>query len=150
LSQDWPEPDQLWGPKKMPVQRFDEQAIAPSALPRIMVVDDNLDLVSSTAVLLRGWGYDVVEAIGGAQAIQKASEQNPDVILLDLGMPGITGLDVAREIRRHSSGNRPILIAHTSHSRALHQQLTMDAGFNLLVTKPVHPDHLKSLLDRFQ
>lgn len=92
----------------------------------------------------------MIEARSGTEAIEKASSLNPDVILLDLGMPKVTGLDVAKAVRQGSNEKRPVLIAHTSHSGPLHQQLAMDSGFDLMLMKPVHPEHLKNLLERFE
>lgn len=116
-----------------------------------MVADDNPDIVESMAMMLRNWGYEVIEALGGRDAIQKAAEEDLDVVFLDLSMPGISGLDVARKVRSAPANHRqPILIAHTAHGRPLHQQLTMDAGFDLFLVKPVAPEHLKNLLERFR
>lgn len=118
---------------------------------RVMVADDNRDIVESMGMMLKDWGYDVIEAKNGDEAIEKAAAEKPDVILLDLAMPGVTGLDVAKALYKgRENDKRPILIAHTAHNRPLHQQLTMEAGFDLLLVKPVAPEHLRQVLDRFE
>lgn len=116
---------------------------------KIMVVDDHADTLDSLGHLMRRWGYEVIEAREGKEALAKHSSEHPDVVLLDLGLPGITGFDVAQEIRSREAFIRPILIAHTGHNRPLHEQLTHEVGFDFMAVKPVPPESLKKLLEWF-
>jgi CheY-like chemotaxis protein len=76
----------------------------------------------------------------------RAIEVCPDVALIDLGLPGIDGFEVARQIRLHQNGRRPVLVALTGYGASEHQSRTRDAGFDLHLVKPVDPVALRSLI----
>lgn len=116
---------------------------------RVLVVDDEPDTVLSTALLLEAWGYHVSTAHDGIEALQKAEQDQPDVILLDLLMPGFTGFDLAKRIREKISLKRPFMIAQTGLPDARHSQLSQESGIDITFPKPVDCNALKSLLDRF-
>jgi signal transduction histidine kinase len=118
-----------------------------AALPkrRILVVDDNVDAADALAELLRDYGHDVSAVHDGASAIEQASLHRPDIVLLDIGMPGFDGYEVARRMRTEL-GLKSTLVALTGYGEARHRRLSRDAGFDQHVTKPVDIEKLESLL----
>jgi len=121
-----------------------DPAAAPKA--RLLLVDDNRDLSGMLSLLLRRAGYEVDTAHDGQSAIQAALDKTPDVILLDIGMPGMSGHDVAREIRRHPELAQVGLIAMTGYGREDDVQLATESGFNDYLLKPVGLDAIQQKL----
>ena len=113
---------------------------------RILVVDDNQDSASSMTLLLQLHGHDVVVANNGEAALGLAGEHHPDVILLDIGMPGMNGYDVARKLRSQAAFADTLLVAITGYGRASDVQQTHAAGFDHHMVKPVDYDKLQLLL----
>jgi signal transduction histidine kinase/ActR/RegA family two-component response regulator len=122
-----------------------QRAAQPSTLHRVLVVDDNEDAAHSLAALLAHGGHEVRVALGGEQALALAFEFEPEAVLLDIGMPGMNGLDVARELRRRmGAGVR--LIAVTGWGQAQDRERTRAAGFDFHLTKPVEQSDVEPLL----
>ncbi|MGZ9005974.1 MAG: hybrid sensor histidine kinase/response regulator, partial [Burkholderiales bacterium] len=129
-------------------------ARAPAAAPatvngsalRILVVDDNQDSASSMTLLLELQGHAVQVANAGQAALNIASEQKPDVILLDIGMPGMNGYEVARRLRSQPDFADTLLVAITGYGHATDVQQTKSAGFDHHLVKPIDYDKLQSLL----
>ena len=113
---------------------------------RVLVVDDNRDSADSMALQLRLKGHDVQTAYSGEQALEVAITYQPEFILLDIGLPGMSGHDVARTIRQQSWGASPVLIAMTGWGQLEDRSLASDAGFDHHMTKPLDPDELDALL----
>ncbi len=113
----------------------------------ILVADDNDDGLSSLASLLAMEGHTVYEARDGLGALRIAQTSKLDAALLDIGMPGMNGYDVARHIRASPSNSSAKLIALTGWGQPHDKQNARDAGFDHHITKPVDLDKLKSLLD---
>ncbi|MGH9418030.1 MAG: response regulator [Terriglobales bacterium] len=113
---------------------------------RILVADDSGDVATWLAILLRHNGYDVRSAAGGAEALRVAGEFHPDVVLLDLGMPGVDGFEVARSIQAQPWGAQAVLIAATGRGEPEDLARTRAAGFAHHLIKPVGPDKLLALL----
>ncbi|HET6568656.1 MAG TPA: PAS domain S-box protein [Rhodothermales bacterium] len=122
------------------------QPTAMADASRILVVDDNVDAAKMSAMLLRSWGYDVRTAHDGPNALQRAAGFHPNVILLDIGLPGMDGYEVARLIRRDADLNDVRLVAVTGYGQDTDRQRSKEAGFDLHVVKPVEPSALKELL----
>jgi signal transduction histidine kinase/CheY-like chemotaxis protein len=120
----------------------------PPASParRILVVDDNVDAADSLATLLRLYGYQVWTAYGGASALEAAEQHQPQVILLDIGLPGLDGYEVATRLRRHSTLARVTLVALTGYGQEEDRRRTHDAGFDHHLVKPVDLNDLTTLL----
>ncbi|HUF13186.1 MAG TPA: ATP-binding protein [Longimicrobiales bacterium] len=118
-----------------------------SAVPkrRILVVDDNVDAADALAELLRDYGHDVRAAHDGPSAIEQAGLHQPDIVLLDIGMPGLDGYEVARRMRTEL-GLKATLVALTGYGEARHRRLSRAAGFDQHVTKPVDIRKLETLL----
>jgi PAS domain S-box-containing protein len=125
---------------------------APMArLPRckVLVVDDNRDAADGLAILLRMSCYDVHVAHTGVDALVIAAREQPDVVILDIGMPGVTGYEVARDIREQAWGRNALLVAVTGWGHQSDKERSRAAGFDHHLTKPVAPGDLENLLARF-
>jgi signal transduction histidine kinase/CheY-like chemotaxis protein len=112
---------------------------------RILVVDDNQDAGDSLEMLLRNLGHDVRTAHDGLEAVDEAAAFQPDVVLLDIGLPKLNGYDVARRIR-DQRGTDVVLIAVTGWGQAEDRRLSREAGFDHHLTKPINLDALQQLL----
>jgi PAS domain S-box-containing protein len=113
---------------------------------KILVADDSQDGADSLAFLLRTAGHDVHTAYDGRTAIQEAERLKPDVVLLDIGMPEVSGYDVARAIRREAWGRNMRLIALTGWGQAEHRRRSLEVGFDDHLVKPVELDMLERML----
>jgi CheY-like chemotaxis protein/two-component sensor histidine kinase len=114
---------------------------------RILVVDDNQDSACSMTLLLELQGHQVHVAHAGQAALQIASQCNPEVILLDIGMPGMNGYEVAKHLRSQPAFSDTLLIAVTGYGRASDVKQTESAGFDHHLVKPIDYDKLQSLLE---
>ena len=121
---------------------------APAAVRRILVVDDNADAAESLAAILSLTGNETRAVNDGLQAISEAEAFRPDVMLVDIGMPRVSGHDVARTIRAKPWGSAPLLIALTGWTQESDRQRSHDAGFDLHLSKPVDPAMLQELIIR--
>lgn len=117
-----------------------------AAQARIVVADDNVDAAASVAMMLELDGYDVEIAHDGLQAIARAEAAPPDAMVVDIGMPGADGYEVARRVRGHPWGREMLLVATTGWGQPEDKQRALEAGFDEHFTKPVYPEHLRELL----
>jgi CheY-like chemotaxis protein/two-component sensor histidine kinase len=117
------------------------------ARQRVLVVDDNTDAADSLDMLLTSLGHDVVVARDGLDAVARTLNWHPDVVLLDIGLPGMSGYDVASELRR-TLETPPTLIAITGYGQASDRQRAIAAGFDEHLVKPVDAALLQAFLDR--
>lgn len=113
---------------------------------RILVVDDNHDAAESLQVLLSLMGNEVAVAYNGKEAVEVAEASRPDVVFLDIGLPGMNGYDTARTIRRSEWGRNITLIALTGWGQQDDQELAREAGFDRHFLKPVAFEHLTDVL----
>jgi CheY-like chemotaxis protein len=113
---------------------------------RVLVVDDNLNACDSTAMLLQCRGYDARTAFSGFQAIRKVASFAPDLVLLDIEMPGMDGLEVARVIRGISGIKEPVIAAVSGFDSLFHKRQCATAGFDYYLLKPVDPIAFDQLL----
>ena len=124
------------------------RAVAPpmaAAGRRILVADDNKDTADSLQRVLELYGYDVRVAYDGAAALRLGAAFRPEVAVLDIGMPGANGYEVAREIRKQQ-GPQIKLVALTGWGQEGDRRRAMEAGFDFHLTKPVDPGTLNDLL----
>jgi len=140
---------------RLPLLRQDSAASAPpesnedrpmAGKCRILVVDDLKNNADSLAMLLKIAGHDVETAYDGASGISAAERFRPDVVLLDLGMPKITGYDVCRQIRNQPWGESMCLVALSGWGQEEDRLRTRAAGFDHHLIKPVDPESLDKLL----
>lgn len=112
---------------------------------RILVVDDNIGATRLMSALLKKLGQDVIQtAHDGQTALAAIQNLQPDIAFLDIGIPELNGLDVAREVRKSSELDGVQLVAVTGHSSAEHREQARVAGFNRYFVKPVGVDDLKA------
>lgn len=114
---------------------------------RILVVDDNEDAALSLATLLELDGHHATIANSGEAALRIAASEKPEIVILDIGMPGMSGLEVARHLRRQQQDPAPILIALTGWGQPEDRELTAASGFDHHLVKPVEPAVLQEILD---
>ncbi|MES2960156.1 MAG: ATP-binding protein [Pseudomonadota bacterium] len=120
----------------------------PPLRQRVLVVDDNRDAAESTGLLIEMMGADVRTANGGERAIELVRDWQPDIALLDIGMPTMDGHELARRIRAGSGWKQPVLVALTGWGTQRDRALTQSAGFDHHLVKPVDGHTLESLLAR--
>ena len=113
---------------------------------RVLVADDLQDSADMLALLLRSMGHEVRAVYDGEQAVAAAAEFEPDVVLLDIGMPKLDGYDACRQIRARANGRRPLLVALTGWDQEQHRRRGEEAGFDRHLIKPVDPALLAELL----
>lgn len=115
---------------------------------RVLVVDDDVDSSRSMGELLEIWGHEIRLAHEGPAALEIARQYRPDVMLLDIQMPGMDGYQVARNLRSDASLRRMVLVALTGYGQEEDRRKTREAGFDYHFTKPVDLEGLHRLLDR--
>jgi PAS domain S-box-containing protein len=115
---------------------------------RILIADDNADVLESFQVMLHVLGHDVETAMDGLQVIEKAEHFQPDVIVLDIGMPLLDGLETARRIRGQPWGKHVTLVAITGWGDDKNKRESTEAGFNIHLVKPIDPMSLVRVLDK--
>jgi CheY-like chemotaxis protein len=113
---------------------------------RVLIADDNVDAAESLQLWLQMAGHDVHVAHDGTSAVVAAESVRPEVVLLDIGMPGMSGFDVARHLRRMPWGREMVLIALTGWGQEEDRLKTSAAGFDHHLTKPVPPDDIEELI----
>ena len=122
--------------------------LARTSRRRILIADDNQDAMETLKLLLEMDGHEIHTAPDGEAALALADRTTPEVMLLDLGMPGFSGFEVAARIRERSWGNEVMLIAITGWGQAEDRRRSLEAGFNHHLTKPIEFETLQELLSR--
>ncbi|HEX6319570.1 MAG TPA: response regulator [Burkholderiales bacterium] len=118
---------------------------------RVLVVEDNKDTLATIAAVLRFERYDVVTARNGVVALEMAKRYPPDVALLDIGLPGMDGYELAKALRRQRPEHAPLYIAAvTGYTKPEDKQRAVEAGFDAHLAKPAHPAAIIRLLEQFK
>ncbi len=117
---------------------------------RILVVDDNADAADGMAMILEMEGDRVRVAYDGQGALKVAADFRPEIVLLDLGMPGLDGYEVARRLQQDPATRDAVLIAMTGWGQAQDRNRSAQAGFHHHVVKPVEPANVEALLDEIR
>src|SRR5205823_1626020 len=115
---------------------------------RVLVVDDNEDAAASLALLLGLWGHQAKVAHEGRTALAVAEEQHPDAVLLDIGLPGMDGYQVARRLRQLPGLEKTLLVAMTGYGQEEDRRRSYEVGFQHHLVKPVDPMQVRELLAR--
>jgi PAS domain S-box-containing protein len=115
---------------------------------RVLVVDDNVDAAESLAVFLRATGHEVHTAYDGRAALRQAEALGPEVVVLDIGLPGMDGYEVARRLRQQEGLKQPFLVALTGYGQDEDRRRSAAAGFDVHLVKPADPDTLHDLVAR--
>jgi len=125
----------------------EEAAHPPGLRRRILVVDDSRDNAESMALLLALEGHETFTAHDGPEAVARAAELAPDILLLDIGLPGLSGYEVCRHVRGQPAGPAMIIVALSGWGQAADKQRALDSGFDAHLTKPVEHDVLTRELE---
>lgn len=112
---------------------------------KVLIADDNQDGADTLATFLSLEGHEVLVAYTGEQALQMAAEHRPDACVLDIGMPGFTGFEVAERIRREAWGRHMLLVAVTGWGQEKDKAMARASGFDHHLTKPIDPEALNQL-----
>ena len=118
----------------------------PARALRIIVADDNRDTALSLAVVLRDEGHEVLEVYRGDAVLRLAAQTRPDALILDIGMPGMTGFEIAHALRQQLGTACPLLIAVTAWTQRTARELGKLSGFSHYLTKPCATSDLLDIL----
>lgn len=146
--------------EQTPAETATVPAIAPSPAPiadladrslRLLVVDDNVDAAQTLCRLVESWGYQAASAHDGPAALARIAEFDPEVLLMDIGLPGMDGYALAQAIRQQPLGDskRRLLVAVTGYGDAAARQRSAEAGFDRHLTKPVDAEALGQVLGEY-
>jgi CheY-like chemotaxis protein len=134
------------------------QRAAPAGIPsrpssevygrRVLVVDDNVDAAESTAAFLRLEGHEVKAVHDGIQALASLKVFDPHVVVLDIGLPGLDGYAVARQLRARGDTSHVLLIALTGYGQREDRQRAADSGFDYHYVKPADPREIQNAIER--
>jgi CheY-like chemotaxis protein len=117
---------------------------------RILIVEDVEDSRSILAIIVQRFcGYDTIEAATGTEAVQKALSERPHLILMDLGLPDITGVDAAKALKENPSTAHIPIIAHTAWTVGRWRDAALNAGMVEYLEKPVTKELMKTTIERF-
>jgi two-component system CheB/CheR fusion protein len=119
---------------------------APSRGRRVLVVDDNVDAAELLAEVLELDGHEVSIAHDGVTALERVGTFSPDVVFLDIGLPGMDGYEVARQLRERLGASTPKLVAVTGYGQAGDRQRSREAGFDAHLVKPAELDTVRALV----
>ena len=112
---------------------------------RVLVVDDNLDVAESLSLLLQSCGHETELAHDGLAAVEASARFAPDIVLLDIGLPGLNGYEAALRMRQQGRGAGLTLVALTGWGQRQDRERAAEAGFDLHLTKPVDPAVIMAL-----
>ena len=113
---------------------------------RVLLIEDNRDAREMLRLMLELAGHVVYDAADGVRGLELLEAEHPDVAIVDIGLPGLDGYQVARRIREHPNGRAMLLLALTGYGSPSDYQHSAEAGFDHHLVKPVDPDELARLL----
>jgi CheY-like chemotaxis protein len=114
---------------------------------RVLLIEDSRDLRHMFRLLLEQAGHTVFEADNGSSGMELMDREHPDVAIIDIGLPGLDGYQVARCMRAHPHGRAMVLVAMTGYGAPLDHEHSVQAGFDHHLVKPVDVDELWRLID---
>ncbi len=138
----WPEQE----PAPAPASTGTSETAPSPSRRRVLIVDDNTDAAHSLAMLMEIGGHQTHLCYDGQSALTEVQDFRPDVVLLDIGLPGLDGLEVARRLRGMALSPRPMLVALTGYGQNDDMRRSKEAGFDHHLVKPTDPQTLMSLL----
>ncbi|MFP5390679.1 MAG: ATP-binding protein [Gammaproteobacteria bacterium] len=130
-----------------PADAVPEQVAAPSTRQHVLIIEDNEDGRDMMAMMLEAQQYTVSCAGDGHEGLDVAIERRPDIALVDIGLPGIDGYEVARRLRAHPATAHVRLVALTGYGQESDRERALDAGFDAHLVKPVDLNHLMEVLE---
>jgi CheY-like chemotaxis protein len=116
---------------------------------RILLVEDHKDSLSILVLVLRSLGYETIEARTGADAVEKALFENPDLIVMDLGLPDMTGIDAAKAIKKNPSASQLPIIAYSAWCTRSWMEKATNVGIVAYLVKPVPMALMKETVEKF-
>ena len=125
-----------------------ESAEHPDAPVTVLVVEDFEDTRFLMRIELEQRGFRIIEATNGEEAIAAAVRERPRIVLMDIGLPVMDGIDATRQLRERAETRDAVIVAVTAHHEAEYRTKALDAGCNAYVTKPIDFDWLRDLIDR--
>jgi PAS domain S-box-containing protein len=137
--------------EQAPAPADEAEASRPSAHSagyRVLVVEDSPPIAKIFAMLLRQMGHEARIADSGAAALEQIAAWRPEIVFSDISMPGMSGYELARQIRQHAGGGDILLVAMTGHGQAEDRQRALDAGFDEHLVKPAEMDRLEAIFQR--
>jgi CheY-like chemotaxis protein len=133
----------------MAVEIGPHEPVPPCRSRRILVVDDNQDSADSLTILLCLAGHDVVTVYDGQAGLDAAQSFRPEIVLLDIGLPGLDGYEVARRLRQQGDTYQALIIAITGYGKEQDRHLSQQSGFNAHLVKPIDLDELQEIVATF-
>jgi CheY-like chemotaxis protein len=116
--------------------------------PKILIVEDHQDSREVLAFMLRRMGYKVIEASNGLEAIEKARAEGPDLVIMDLGLPGINGIEATVKLKQDPKTAHIPVIAHSAWSEGQYRAAALKAGMVEYLPKPTAPRVFREVLQR--
>jgi DNA-binding response OmpR family regulator len=113
---------------------------------RLLLVDDSVDAATLLSMVLEADGYDVRVAHEAKQALEVAAQFKPEIVLLDLGLPGMDGFQLAREMRKQATTANALLVAVTGYGQAADRLRSQEAGFDHHLVKPVSAEEIQRVI----
>ena len=135
-------------PQQRPAPAINSKSSSEVYGRRVLVVDDNIDAAESTAAFLRLEGHEVKAVHDGLQALSSLKVFDPHVVVLDIGLPGLDGYAVARQLRERGDTSHVLLIALTGYGQKEDRQRAADAGFDYHYVKPADPREIQAAIER--
>lgn len=130
----------------MPTGEFNRTPPDTQTRLRVALVEDDEDIRALLIRLLRNWGHDAAAAGDGETGVELIARTKPDVALLDVGLPGIDGYEVAKQVRQSLGAATPLLVIMSGYGDANARALSAKAGVDIHLTKPVEPAKLQDAL----
>lgn len=118
-------------------------------MKKVLVVEDNNDNREVYVTVLRHYGYDVIEAVNGEQGLQKAQQEKPDIILMDLSLPVIDGWEATKRLKANQELKTIPVIAITAHAMSGDEARALEVGCNGYLSKPCMPKDIISIVKKF-
>lgn len=135
------------GPPEPKVRKEPSAKKAGNSKKNILIVDDNPDQVSSLAMLLEDMGHKVHTAENGPDALETITKFKADIALIDIGLPGMDGYEIARRIREQPQFDETVLVAQTGWGQDEDRRRSKEAGFSYHLVKPIAPEELERIIN---
>ena len=118
-------------------------------MKKVLVVEDNEDNLYLIRFVLEENGYEVIEARNGAEGVEKAIKEQPDLIIMDIQLPDINGLETTRRIRESEADNGVPIVALTSYAMTGDREKALNAGCTGYIEKPINPDTFVADIEKY-